>query len=216
MQTPTNPADLSPLFQELHAKFIAVRSVYRDTQENFQANVQETSRLEHAAQALETEAEQADTSWKEMAKARNAEQRKINQEVERSVQLKMEAEKYRRTASVRKELHGEIVLQMARAREDVSEQSTALSGLYRDERIAALLVTEGLPELLRELRDLAGYDFNDLLAKAADQAEPIDSPVLDEIHVPKIIPGEIVPKNGMEMLRLEMSGGKTTSHAVNH
>lgn len=212
--TPTKQADLSPLFQEQHAKFIATRRVYHDTQETYQATVKETARLEQAAQALEAEAEQANTSWKEMAKARHADQRKINQEVERSVQLKMEAEKYRRTASVREELHGEIILQMAKARADVSAHSTTLQGLYRDERIATLLATEGLPELLRELRDLAGDDFKGQLDRTANQAEPIASPLLDEIHIPKIIPGEIVPKNGMEMRRLEISGGKTTSHAA--
>ncbi|MNV88629.1 hypothetical protein D3C71_1828480 [compost metagenome] len=103
---------------------------------------------------------------------------------------------------------------MAKARADVSTHVTALRDLYCDERIAALLATEGLPELLRELRDLAGDDFKRHLDKTADQAEPIASPVLDEIHAPKIIPDEIVPKNGMEMRRLEISGGKTTSHAA--
>ena len=212
--TPINQVELSPLFQEQHAKFVAARSAYHESQETYQATVRETARLEQAAQALEAEAEQANNSWKEMAKARHADQRKINQEVERSVQLKMEAEKYRRTAGVREELHGEIVVQMAKARADVSTNITALRDLYCNERIAALLATEGLPELLRELRDLAGDDFKGHLDKTADQAEPIASPVLDEIHAPKIIPGEIVPKNGMEMRRLEISGGKTTSHAA--
>ncbi|MNE38155.1 hypothetical protein D3C81_1011500 [compost metagenome] len=212
--TPINQVELSPLFQEQHAKFVAARSAYQESQETYQATVRETARLEQAAQALEAEAEQANNSWKEMAKARHADQRKINQEVERSVQLKMEAEKYRRTAGVREELHGEIVVQMAKARADVSTHVTALRDLYCDERIAALLATEGLPELLRELRDLAGDDFKRHLDKTADQAEPIASPVLDEIHAPKIIPDEIVPKNGMEMRRLEISGGKTTSHAA--
>ena len=213
--TPINQVELSPLFQEQHAKFVAARSVYHESQETYQATVRETARLEQAAQALEAEAEQANNSWKEMARARHSDQRKINQEVERSVQLKMEAEKYRRTAGVREELHGEIVVHMARARVDVSTHTTTLRGLYCDERITALLATDGLPELLRELRDLAGDDFKDHLDKTADRAAPIASPVLDEIRVPKIIPGEIVPKNGMEMHRLEMSGGKSTSHAAN-
>lgn len=214
-KTQPTSVDLSPLFQEKHADFIAARGAYIELHETYQATIQETGRLEQVAQALSTEAEQANTSWKNMAKARHADQRKINQEVERSVQLKMDAEKYRRTASVRAELHGEIVVQMAKARDEVSAQCTALRGLYRDERITTLmtgLVTEGIPELLRELRDLAGEDFNGLLAKTANQAGPIASPLLNEIHVPRIIPGEIVPKNGMEMHRLEMSGGLTVHH----
>lgn len=213
MQTTTpTPGDLSPLFQEHHAKFIEARDVYRDSQETYQQTVQETARLEQAALALEAEAEQANANWKEMAKGRHADQRKINQEVERSVQLKMEAEKYRRTASVREELHGEIVVQMAKARDNVNAQCTAVLGLYREERIAALLAalaTEGVPELLRELRDLAGEDFNGLVAKTATKAEPSTSPLLQEIHLPQVIRGEIVPKNGMEMARLEQSGGKS-------
>lgn len=212
--TKPTPADLSPLFQEHYAKFLEARDVYRDSQENYQQTLQETARLEQAALALDGEAEQANANWKEMAKARHADQRKINQEVERSVQLKMEAEKYRRTASVREELRGQIVVHMAKARADLNAQCTAVRGLYREERIAALmaaLATEGVPELLRELRDLAGEDFNGLVAKTANKAEPSVTNFLDGIHAPNIIRGEIVPQNGMEMRRLEMTGGKSTS-----
>ncbi len=150
-----------------------------------------------------------------MAKARHADQRKINQEVERSVQLKMEAEKYRRTASVREELHGEIVVQIARARLRSAQPVLDCGGRYHEERIAALLATEGLGEVLRELRDLGGDDFANLVGKAASQAAAIPMPVLDGIHVPATIGGEIVPQNGMEMGRLEKSGGKSARHPIN-
>ena len=207
--TPTTPADLSALFQEQHDKFTEARRAYVETQDTYRATVQETNRLIQAAEALEAEAEQANASWKEMAKARHADQRKINQEVERSVQLKMEAEKYRRTASVREELHGEIVVQMAKARSLVSAACTGLRGRYRDERIEALLATEGLAEVLRELRDLAGDSFASLADTAASRGGSIPSPVLDRIGMPQTISGEIIPQNGMEMARLEQSGGKS-------
>lgn len=213
--TPQTPADLSATFQEQHDKFTEARRAYVEIQDTYRATVQETNRLIQAAQALEAEAEQANASWKEMAKARHADQRKINQEVERSVQLKMEAEKYRRTASVREELHGEIVVQIARARTAVSAACTGLRGRYREERIAALLATEGLGEVLRELRDLGGDDFANLAGKAASQSAAIPMPVLNGIHMPATIGGEIVPQNGMEMARLEQSGGKSVRHPNN-
>lgn len=210
--TPQAPADLSATFQEQHDTFTEARRAYVEIQDTYRATVQETNRLIQAAQALEAEAEQANASWKEMALARHADQRKINQEVERSVQLKMEAEKYRRTASVREELHGKIVVQMAKARSAVSAACTGLRGRYREERIEALLATDGLGEVLRELRDLGGDDFANLVGKAASQAAAISMPVLDGIHVPATIAGEIVPQNGMEMARLEQSGGKSVRH----
>lgn len=213
--TPTTPADLSAKFQEQHDKFTEARRAYVEIQDTYRATVQETNRLTQAAQALEAEAEQANASWKEMAKARHADQRKINQEVERSVQLKMEAEKYRRTASVREELHGEIVVQMAKARSAVNAACTGLRGLYREERIAALLATDGLAEVLRELRDLGGDSFASLADTAASRASAIPAPLLDRMHVPATISGEIIPQNGMEMARLEQSGGKSVRHTSN-
>lgn len=209
---PQTPADLSATFQEQHDKFTEARRVYVETQDTYRATVQETNRLIQAAQALEAEAEQANASWKQMAKARHADQRKINQEVERSVQLKMEAEKYRRTASVREELHGEIVVQMAKARSAVSAACTGLRGLYRNERIAALLATEGLAEVLRELRDLGGDSFASLADTAASRAGTIPAPLLGEMYVPQAIDGEAKDAlQGMALQALEMSKGKTTS-----
>ena len=82
--TKPTPADLSPLFLEHYAKFLEARDAYRDSQETYQQTVQETARLEQAALALEAEAEQANANSREMAKARHADQRKINQEVERT------------------------------------------------------------------------------------------------------------------------------------
>jgi len=215
----TNPptiSDFSPLFQEQHDQFQTARDTYLDIQETYQATIKETARLEQAAQALDAQAVEATASWKAMAKARHADQRKINQEAERIAGLKMEAEKFRLTAEVRVELHGELVVQIAKARGEVSNKCTAVRGLYRDERVSTLLATEGLPELLRELRDLAGSDdFARLVNQAASSVEPSAAPILDGVSVPKTIPGELVTRNGMELRRLELSGGtSTTNHAM--
>lgn len=212
----TNPpshADLSPLFQKQHAEFIEVRRAYLDSQTIYQNTIKETARLEQTAKALDAEYAQASIEWKAMAKALNVDQRKINKEADRIGLLKVDADKYRVTANMREELHGELAVQMAKARQIVEGHVTGLQGLYRQERIEALLATEGLPELLRELRELSSDEFSNLLNKTANQAEPVAATVLREIYTPAPLLGEVMPKNGMEMARFEASGGQTVSMA---
>lgn len=214
----TDPAltGFSPLFQDLYAKFLDAREAYLEAQQIYRESVTETERLEKAAQALEAQSEEANDSWKAMAKARHADQRKINQEVERTESLKFEAEKFKRTAAIRRdELHGVLVVRIAKARDEASKRHSAARGRYREERIEALLgllPSEGLPELLRELRDLTGDDFNSHLSRLISKAAVIESPLLNAISVPGPIPGEVIPRNGLEMARLEQSGGTSTAH----
>ena len=168
----TNPpslADLSPLFQTRHAEFIEARRGYLDSQTIYQNTIKETARLELAAKALEDEYAQASIEWKAMAKAVNVDQRKINKEADRIALLKVDAEKYRGTAIVREELHGELAVQMAKARQLVDGLTTGLQALYRQERIETLLATEGIPELLRELESFAAQrgKSKSLVAEAA-------------------------------------------------
>lgn len=217
LTTSPTVSDFSPLFQERHALFLEAREAYLEAQETYQATIKETGRLEQAAQALEAQAEEATLDWKAMAKARHADQRKINQEAERITELKMEAEKFRRTVALRQELHGELVVQIAKARGAVSAQCTAVRGLYRDERLAALLAVEGLPELLRELRQLTDEgQFANRVNEVANKAASIEAPLLNSVTIPSTIPGEIVPENGVALRRLELSGGKTTNRIAAH
>lgn len=212
----TNPpshADLSPLFQKRHAEFIEARQAYLNSQTIYQNTIKETARLELAAKALDAEYAQASIEWKAMAKALNVDQRKINKEADRIGLLKVDADKYRVTANMREELHGELAVQMAKARQIVEGHVTGLQGLYRQVRIEALLTTKGLPELLRELRELSSDEFSNLLNKTANQAEPVAATVLREIYTPAPLLGEVMPKNGMEMARFEASGGQTVSMA---
>lgn len=210
----TNPpshADLSPLFQKRHAEFIEARQAYLDSQTIYQNTIKETARLEQAAKALDAEYAQASIEWKAMAKALSVDQRKINKEADRIALLKVDADKYRVTANMREELHGELAVQMAKARQIVDGHATGLQALYRQERIEALLATEGLSNLLRELRELSSDEFSNLLNKTANQAEPIAAAVLREIYTPAPLLGEVIPKNGMEMMRFEASGGHSVS-----
>lgn len=219
----------SPELQQQLVAFRASRQAYTDIQAAFQQAVQETRRLEHTAEALEAEAEAANAAWKAMAKDRHADQRKINAEVDRGVQLKMDAEKFRRTVSVREELHGEFVVQMAKARAAAVDACKAVRSRYTAERVQALLATEGLAELLGELRGLLDHaasaeghgslmaelktrDLGQLLeltARKADNAEPA---IFIETAVPAAIDGEAMGgHSGLTLRALEMSNGQTTS-----
>lgn len=210
-----NPASFtpSPELQQQMEDFQARRQAYQEVQAVYQQSVQETSRLEQAADALEGEADSANASWKEMAKGRAVDQRKINAEVERSVQLKMDAEKFRRTASVRQELHGELVVQMADARAAALAASRAVRRRYVDERLQALLATEGLAELLGELMKLAEYAGVDFGSRLAQAAKPAGDALtfLDRVGVPGPVEGEARQIEGINLAALKLSGGKTDS-----
>jgi hypothetical protein len=215
------------LQQQVEA-FQAARQAYIETQDVYLATVEETRRLERTAEALEAEAEEANASWKAMAKARHADQRKINAEVERAVQRKMDGEKFRRTASVREELHGEIVVQMAKARAAVQGACRAVRSRYTSERVQALLATEGLAELLGELRALLDHaaaaeghgslmaelktsDFGQLVALTASKADSDTPAIFIETAVPHAVAGEVRSGGGIELAALEMSNGQTTN-----
>jgi chromosome segregation ATPase len=191
---PATVETMSSAFQVRHAAFVEARAAYLDSQNAFEEVTKETERLEQAAQALDAQAEETDASWKELAKARRADQRKINQTVERAVELKMEAEKLRRIAAVRAELREEMLLRVIETRGEATAARTALQGLYREERTAALFdalkSAEGLPALLRELRELAGDGFDGMISQIAAQAGAPDFSLLKQIGLPAQIPAE--------------------------
>ncbi len=211
LTTSPTVSDFSPLFQERHAAFIETRAAYLDSQTAFLEVTKETERLEMAAQALDAEAAETDADWKEQAKARRADQRKINQTVERAVELKMEAEKLRRIAAVRAELREEMLLRVIEARGEATAARLALHGLYREQRSAALFEalkgTEGLPELLRELRELAGDAFDGMVSQIAGQAAAPDLSLLNQISLPAPIHAEAEhkPKTPVEKHRERMA-----------
>lgn len=142
---------LSPELQERLQSFDSSAAKYQALQERFSTTRKETQRLLATAEALDAETEQANQSWKEMAKAETADQRKINAEIERGVKSKAEADKHRHTAQTREELHGEISISLAEARLRLQAEVGPLNRTYRQERIETLLATEGLGELLAEV-----------------------------------------------------------------
>ncbi|SER48868.1 MULTISPECIES: hypothetical protein [Pseudomonas] len=171
MQAAIEHTSLSPKVQEVLASFNEERDEYLDLQKQFSEVFQETNRLEMTAAAFEADAEKANAAWKEMAKARKADQRKINAEIERSVQLKQDAEKFSRTAAVRKELHGEFVIKLSEARFYLAQRVEPVNRVYRGERMNQLLATEGFVDLLHELYKLHSENFFSLLNNSAESWE---------------------------------------------
>lgn len=209
--------------QRLESKFKARKQAYLDTQAAYGECDQETQRLEQTAQALETEAEQANATWKELAMMHGADQRKINAEVERGVKLKMDAEKFRRTVQVREELRFELVMQMKQARDEAASAGWAVRSHAIKENIDALLATEGLGELVGELRALVrlaeqeqvtalqGETLGSLLASTA--VAPVGAPRAEQIsfYLPRAVVGEL-PQGitGMQLQAFKLSKGATT------
>jgi hypothetical protein len=228
---------LSPGLQQRLAVFDNQVTEYRQLQQQFGEIVKETKRLDQAAAALEAEAGQANASWKDMAKARTADQRKINTEIERSVQLKQDAEKYRRTASAREELHGEFVTKMAHARFALARFVEPLNQEYRGERIQKLLATEGLTEMLSELFELsAEHHFAEMALLEAHlqpstiyeaegrkrdaqwafgrtltqhiERERYKRPDTVIVYMPNAVKGEVVASSRVALMKLEKNGGR--------
>jgi chromosome segregation ATPase len=228
---------LSPELQERLQRFDSTVSEYQELQEQFTTTRKETQRLLTTAAALDAEAEQANQSWKEAAKAKTADQRKINAEIERGAQSKAEADKHRRTAEVREELHGEIALNLAEARLRLKTEVGPLNRTYRQERLETLLATDGLSELLAELyalnqaerhaeMDRMGVpaeartrdDIEDLVASDQNafgrylvrqfQAATTASRAVTVVAMPKPVSGEIIAKAPAALNILRKNGGQ--------
>lgn len=228
---------LSPELKERLSEFDNQVKAYRELQEQFVNIAKETARLEITAAALEAEAEEANSSWKEMAKDGIADQRKINIEIERSVGRKSEAEKYRRTAAVRAEIHGDTLIRMAAARLELARDVKLLNQAYRGERIQQLMATDGMVEALTELFELSatahfaemdrmGLDSSQALRSEADERQESSEwafsrlvaktirqvggkvPPIEVANMPATVSGEIVAKGRMGLKRLKDNGGR--------
>lgn len=152
-------ATLPEQIQKRLERFEERKADYLATQQQYQDVVQETNRLEQAAIAMDAEAQKANASWKGMAKSLRADQRKINAEIERSVKARQDADSFRLTAEIRQDLHGELVVQMAKARWDVVKMVEPINHAYRTWRQEAILATEGFLDNLAELYALFAEGF---------------------------------------------------------
>ncbi|AKA25956.1 hypothetical protein PCL1606_45090 [Pseudomonas chlororaphis] len=86
-----------------------------------------------------------------MAQSATIEQSKINEEIERSAQLKKDAEALRLTADVRSGPQGALVIQLAEARMKLVRAPTTINKAYQQTLLANALAREGIRESLLEL-----------------------------------------------------------------
>lgn len=215
----------SPELQRMTSTALELREAYQDAQRKFSECEQETRRLEQVAAALDAEADQAEQAGKELAMAREADQRKINAAFEHAAKQRMDAEKYRRTAQMRGELRFLLVKQMDSARAAAAPACSAVTTQGIRERVANLLETEGLAALVGELRALlklaedegmadvrdgiSGLELGRLLdsVAATPEARP-DAAV--RICLPARIAGEMpAGLSSLQLKAFELSKGQT-------
>lgn len=125
--------------QTEHDAFLKARESYLALQQTYQSTTKETGRLQQTAVALEQEASEANAAWKALAQAPRTDQRKINAEIERSIELKSNAETLQRTVSARQELQHQLVSKMAEARFYLHGKVRAINALYCQHRLEELL-----------------------------------------------------------------------------
>jgi len=137
--------------QTEHDTFLKARESYIELQQTYQSTTKETGRLQQTAVALEQEASEAKAAWKALAQAPRTEQRKINAEIERSIELKSNAEKLQRTVEAKQELHHQLISQMAQARFNLNAKGRHVNSLYCQHRLEELLSNSAWVETAGEV-----------------------------------------------------------------
>lgn len=143
--------NLSTELKEKLAQFEQDRAAYVALQEQFRELVQEEQRLNQQAFNLESQAERTNASWKAKALSATLDQDKINEEIERSAQLKKDAQALRLTAEVRSGIQGTLVVQLAEARMKLVGVPGTINKAYQQAMLANALAREGTRESLLEL-----------------------------------------------------------------
>lgn len=149
--TPASAQAISAELQQSIDQFETAKAEYVELQAYFTEITSERTRLIDAAAALDSEAAQANTTWKNHARERHVDQRKVNAEINREATLKQQAETMRYTASVRVELENTVIVKMAKARFSLSSMADNINLRGRDERLAELMATPGLGQTLQEI-----------------------------------------------------------------
>lgn len=143
--------DLNPELQEQLTRYEQDLSAYVGLQERLTDLVQEEQRLKQQAFVLEGQAERTDASWTALAQSTTIDQSKINEEIERSAQLKKDAQALRLTAEVRSGIQGALVIQLAEARMKLVRVPGMINKAYQQTLLANALAQEGIRESLLEL-----------------------------------------------------------------
>ena len=156
MQLSTIDRDnLSPELQERLAGFEINRDAYIALQKQYTEVVQENQRLTQEATRLETQASLTDASWNAMGKSGTIEQSKINEEIERSAQLRKDAQALRFTADARIPIQKNLVVQVAEARLKLVGVPGSINKELQQTLLSQALKQQGTLEILLELFTLS-------------------------------------------------------------
>ena len=156
MQLSTVDRDsLSSELQERLTGFEINRNAYIALQKQYTEVVQESQRLTQEATRLETQASLTDASWNAMGKLGTIEQSKINEEIERSAQLRKDAQALRFTADARIPIQKNLVIKVAEARLKLVGVPGSINKELQQTLLSQALKQEGTREILLELFTLS-------------------------------------------------------------
>ena len=146
-----DPEKLSPELQERLASFEVNRDAYVALQNKYTEVVQENQRLTQQAAKLETQASLTDAAWNSMAKSGTIDQGKINEEIERSAQLRKDAQALHLTAEARIGIQKDLAVQLAEARLKLIGAPSAINKEYQETLLTKALKQGGTLDILLEL-----------------------------------------------------------------
>lgn len=146
---------LSPELQQSLADFEVNRDAYITLQNRYTEVVQENQRLTQKAAELEGQANRTDASWNAQGKSGAIEQSKINDEIERSAQLRKDAQELRFTAEARAGIPNSLIIQVAEARLKLVGVPGSINKLFQQDLLEQALKQGGTLDILLELFTLS-------------------------------------------------------------
>lgn len=147
--------NLSPELQQSLANFEVNRDAYITLQNRYTEVVQENLRLTQKAAELEGQANRTDASWNAQGKSGTIDQSKINDEIERSAQLRKDAQELRFTAEARAGIPNNLIIQVAEARLKLVGVPGSINKLFQQDLLEQALKQGGTLEILLELFTLS-------------------------------------------------------------
>ena len=143
--------NLSHELQQRLADYEVGRDIYIKLQNQYTEVVREDVRLKQKATELEGQARRTDTSWNAMAKSGTIDQGKINEEIERSAQLRKDAQALHLTAEARIGIQKDLAVQLAEARLKLIGAPSAINKEYQETLLTKALKQGGTLDILLEL-----------------------------------------------------------------
>lgn len=152
MQLTTIDQDnLAPELRELVACFDADKENYIALQNQLVEVTQESQRLNQKAAELEGQAKRTDASWNDLAKSATIDQDKINKEIERSAQLRKDAQALRVTAEARTGLQNNLIVRVAEARIKLAGAPNVINKAHWQTQLAKIFAQDGMRESLLKM-----------------------------------------------------------------